>query len=135
MSVDKNRWKTSRTTVHNLGYHIIWCPKYRRDVLKDGVDVRLKELLLLKSNELGCVIDVQEIMPDHVHIFIKSNPTLSPHYIVQQLKGYTSRILRREYKQLRTRIPTLWTRSYYCESIGHISEETIKKYIEDQKGV
>lgn len=85
--------------------------------------------------QLGCVIDVQEIMPDHVHIFIKSNPTLSPHYIVQQLKGYTSRILRREYKQLRTRIPTLWTRSYYCESIGHISEETINKYIEDQKSV
>lgn len=74
-------------------------------------------------------------MPDHVHIFIKTKPTLAPHYIVQQLKGYTSRILRKEFPKLKSRIPTLWTRSYYCESIGHISEETVKKYINDQKNV
>jgi putative transposase len=72
-------------------------------------------------------------MPDHVHLFLKAKPTASPHWIVGQLKGYTSRILRQEFKILRTRIPTLWTRSYYIETIGHISEETIKKYIEDQK--
>lgn len=74
-------------------------------------------------------------MPDHVHIFIKTKPTLAPHYIVQQLKGYTSRILRKEFPKLKSRIPTLWTRSYYCESIGYISEETVKKYIKDQKNV
>lgn len=135
MSVDKNRWKSSNSVKYNIGYHLIWCPKYRRDVLKDGVDTRLKELLLIKAKDLQCHIDIQEIMPDHVHIFIKSIPTLAPHYIVQQLKGYTSRILRKEFKQLRTRIPTLWTRSYYCESIGHISEGTVQKYIEDQKKV
>lgn len=92
-------------------------------------------MLLLKSNELGYIIDVQEIMPDHVHIFVKSNPVLSPHYIVQQLKVYTSRTLRKEYKGLRMRTPTLWTISYYCESVGHISEENVKIYIEDQKNV
>ena len=132
---NKNRWTHSNTTVFNIGYHLIWCPKYRRKVLTDGVDERLKELLINKSKELKCNIEIQEIMPDHVHIFIKSNPTLAPHYIVQQLKGYTSRVLRKEFKNLRTRLPTLWTRSYYCESIGHISEETVKKYIEDQKNV
>ena len=82
---------------------------------------------------MGCEIEIQEVMPDHVHIFIKTKPTLAPHYIVQQLKGYTSRVLRKEFKELRTKLSTLWTRSYYCESIGHISEETVKKYIEDQK--
>ena len=132
---NKNRWTHSNTTVFNIGYHLIWCPKYRRKVLTDGVDERLKELLINKSKELKCNIEIQEIMPDHVHIFIKSNPTLAPHYIVQQLKGYTSRVLRKEFKNLRTRLPTLWTRSYYCESIGHISEEAVKKYIEDQKNV
>jgi putative transposase len=65
-------------------------------------------------------------------LFIKTEPT---HFIVQQLKGFSSRILRKEFKELRTRLPTLWNRSYYCESIGHISEAVIKKYIEDQKKV
>jgi putative transposase len=53
--------------------------------------------------------------------------------VVQQLKGYTSRMLRLEFPSLRTRLPTLWSRSYYCESVGHISEDVVKKYIQDQK--
>lgn len=73
-------------------------------------------------------------MPDHVHLFVKSDPRNSPHFIVQQFKGHTSRVLREEFPSLKSRLPSLWTRSYYCESVGHISEETIKKYIEDQKG-
>ena len=130
-----NRWTHSNTTVFNLGYHIIWCPKYRRKVLTENIEKRLREILIEKSEAIGCEIIIQEIMPDHVHIFVKSNPTLAPHYIVQQLKGYSSRVLRKEFPKLKSRLPTLWTRSYYCESIGHISEETIKKYIEDQKHV
>lgn len=133
--MNNNRWTHSNKAIYNIGYHIIWCPKYRRKVLIDNVEVRLKELLLEKSKELDCEIDVFEVMPDHVHVFIKSTPVHSPHYIVQQLKGYTSRILRSEFKQLKTRLPTLWTRSYYCESVGNISEESVKKYIENQKNV
>ncbi len=74
-----------------------------------------------------------EIMADHVHLFIKCDPTDSAHWIVQQFKGYTSFILRKEFRHLKSKLPTLWTRSYYCESIGHISEMTIRKYIENQK--
>ena len=129
------RWTHSNTTVFNIAYHIIWCPKYRRKVLVNEVEDRLKTLLVEKAEEIGCEISIQEVMPDQVHIFIKTKPTLIPHYIVQQLKGYTSRILRKEFPKLKSRIPTLWTRSYYCESIGHISEETVKKYIKDQKNV
>ena len=128
-----NRWIHSNTTVHNIGYHIIWCPKYRRKVLIDSVDIRLKEILIEKSKQIGCEIVIQEIMPDHVHIFVKANPTLAPPYIVQQLKGYSSRLLRQEFPKLKSRLPTLWTRSYYCESVGHISEMVVRKYIEDQK--
>lgn len=133
--MNNERWTHSNTTIFNIAYHIIWCPKYRRKVLVNEVEDRLKTLLVEKAKEIGCEISIQEVMPDHVHIFIKTKPTLAPHYIVQQLKGYTSRILRKEFPKLKSRIPTLWTRSYYCESIGHISEETVKKYIKDQKNV
>jgi putative transposase len=127
------RWTASETTVYNIGYHLIWCPKYRRKVLTGLVEKRLKALLKQKANELGMSIQEIEVMPDHVHLFVKAKPVHSPHYIVQQLKGYTSRMLRQEFRILRTRIPTLWTRSYYCESVGHISEDTVRRYIEDQK--
>lgn len=127
------RWKRSNTCVYNIGYHIIWCPKYRRRVLTGNIEQRLKELLVEQSTKNGYSIESMEVMPDHIHIFIKVDPTDSPHKVVQQLKGYTSRILRMEFPNLKTRMPTLWTRSYYCESVGHISEKTIEKYILEQK--
>ena len=130
------RWKTSKATVHNTGYPLIWCPKYRRSGLQDGGD-RLKELLEGKANELGIEIDRMEVMPDHVHLIGKADPTFAPHHIVQQFKGYTSRntfrILRKEVPSLKSRLPSLWTCSYYVESVGHISEETIRQYVADQK--
>lgn len=128
-----NRWKSSKHAVFNCSYHFIWCPKYRRNVLVGDIEVRLKELLYEKAAEHGWIIETMEIMPDHVHIFIKATTVDAPVYIISQLKGFTSRTLRKEYVELRKRIPTLWTRSYYCESVGHISEKTIKKYIEKQK--
>ncbi len=129
----KDRWVTSRTSVYNLGYHIIWCPKYRRSILTGDVEERLKVLISEKSKYLGCTIEKMEVMPDHVHIFIKTPPTIAVHFLVAQLKGYTSRILRSEFRHLRSKLPCLWTRSYYVESVGHISEETIIKYIQEQK--
>lgn len=130
----KDRWVNSRTAVYNLAYHIIWCPKYRRKVLVNEVEVELKRLLFAKADELGCKIESLEVMPDYVHLFIKTPPTIGVHFLVQQLKGVTARELRRQFKFLKTRLPNMWTRSYYVESVGHISEETIKRYIEEQKG-
>ena len=127
------RWTTSNKAVYNIGYHLIWCPKYRRKVLLGAVANRLKELLCEKTASIGVHIEIMEVMPDHVHLFVKAPPTLPPHYIVQQLKGYSSHELRKEFPELKSRLPTLWTRSYYCESVGHISQETIRRYIEDQK--
>lgn len=129
------RWTHSNKAIYNLGYHLIWCPKYRRKILIGDIEIRLKELFFVKSKELNISIEKIEIMPEHVHLFIKSNPVDSPHFIVQQLKGYTSRVLRQEFPSLKSKLPTLWTRSYYCESVGHISEETVKKYIENQKNI
>ena len=127
------RWTHGNTVVYNLGYYLIWCPKYRRNVLVDNVEKRLIELLKEKADEIDIKIEKMSIMPDHVHLFVKSRPTASPHWIVQQFKGHSSRVLRMEFDDLRSRLPSLWTRSYYVESCGHISDATVKKYIEDQK--
>jgi len=127
------RWTHSNKAVFNIGYHLIWCPKYRRPVLVDDIEKRLKILLLQKAQQLKVTIETLEVLPDHLHLFIKCSPVDSPHYIVQQFKGFTSHQLRQEFASLKSRLPTLWTRSYYCESCGHISEQTVKKYIEDQK--
>jgi putative transposase len=129
------RWTTSSKCVYNIGYHLIWCTKYRRDLLKEEEEAVFRKLALEKAKELGVQICSMEVMPEHVHLFVKCSPSASPHWIVQQIKGYTSNRMRKQFKHLTTRVPNLWTRSYYCESVGHISEETIRKYIEEQKNV
>lgn len=129
----KDRYSASKTCVYNLGYHLIWCTKYRRKVLSPKIELRLKELIRKKAEEIEVEIEEMETMPDYIHIFVKSKPTYSPHFIVQQFKGYSSRILREEFAELRSRLPSLWTRSYFCESVGCISTDTIIRYIENQK--
>jgi putative transposase len=127
------RFSTKNHSKFNISYHIIFCPKYRRKVLVSGIDVRCKELLVEKATENEWVIERMEVMPDHVHLFVKATPNDAPNHIVSQLKGYTAFKLRNEFPHLKKQLPSLWTRSYYVETIGHISEATIKKYIEDQK--
>lgn len=121
--------------VYKNQFHIIFCPKYRRKVLVNGVDERLKEMLFEIAKTKDVEIKALEIMPDHVHIFIDFDPRLTLHKIVKDFKGISSRILREEFPHLKSRLPSLWTRSYFACSIGHISEETIKRYIENQKNV
>lgn len=125
----------SETSVHFMNYHFVWCPKYRKKVLVGSVESRLKQLLQEKAKELNCDILALETMPDHVHIFIRAIPTMAPNTIVGLLKGYTSRILRQEFPELKSRLPTLWSRSYFVSTHGHVSSETIQKYIEEQKEV
>lgn len=129
-----NRYSKNAGAVFSLKLHIVWCPKYRRSVLTGEIEKRLSALLLEKSAELEMTIHALEIMPDHVHLFLEHDPTRGVAEIVNRLKGYTSRILRQEFASLRSRLPTLWSRSYYAGTIGHVSEATIRKYIADQKG-
>lgn len=121
------------TSVVNICYHIIWCPKYRYKVLVDGVDDRLKQVLEETADEMECSIESMEVIPDHVHIFLRGTPILPVHLIVKNLKAKSARVLREEYPYLKKRMNAMWTRSYYCETIGSISEETIRKYIANQK--
>lgn len=125
---------SSETSVHFMHYHFVWCPKYRRKVLNDAIAKRLYELIYKKAKEVDCEILALEIQPDHVHLFIHGKPKQSPNKIIGMIKGYTSRILRKEFRELRSKLPTLWTRSYFVSTHGHVSDKVIKKYIEEQKG-
>ena len=129
----KNRWTIGNAVVHNCGYHLIWCVKYRRPILIGDVKERLQVLLQEKAAELELNIEQLEIMADQVYLLVKALPILPPHYIVGQLKGYSSRHLRQDFASLRTRLPSLWTRSYYVETVGHISKPTIWQFLADQK--
>ena len=118
----------------SLKYHIVWCPKYRRPVLVDAVADRLRVLLAEKAAELRMTIHALEVRPDHVHLFVESDPTRCVAEIVNRLKGYTSRVLSQEFRTLRSRLPTLWSRSYYAGTVGHVSAETVQRYIDEQRG-
>jgi REP-associated tyrosine transposase len=117
----------------SLKYHLVWCPKYRRPVLVGAVAERLKTLVVEKAVEIGATLHALEVMPDHVHLSLESDPTRAPAHLAAQFKGYTSHVLRREFPSLRSRLPTLWSRSYFIASIGHVSETTITRYIETQR--
>lgn len=129
------KYKSNRNITYSCKYHVVWCPKYRRSVLIDGVDVRLKELLVEKCAEHQAEIIELEVMPDHVHLLVEVEPQYGIHRLVKQIKGYSSRILRQEFPWLRSRIPTLWTNSYFVSTVGGSPLEAIKKYIENQKDV
>lgn len=129
------KYKSNNNVVYSCKYHVVWCPKYRRNVLINGVDERLKELIKETASEFQADIMDMEIMPDHVHILIEVDPQYGIHRLVKQLKGRSSRILRQEFPWLRSRIPTLWTNSYFVSTVGGAPFAVIKQYIENQKTV
>jgi putative transposase len=98
------------------------------------VDERLKELFGQIAAERGFLLHTVEVMPDHVHLFVEADPTRSVAEIVNRFKGPSSRFLRQEFRSLRSRLPTLWSRSYDAGTVGHVSEATIRRYIQAQKG-
>ena len=131
--MSKTRYRHTAGAVSLLKYHLVWCPKYRRPVLVGAVADDLRTLLYQKAAELGATIEALEIMPDHVQLFVGVPPIYAPQHLANQFKGYTSRLLRQKYPELRSRLPSLWSRSYYVGSVGHVSDKTVKAYIEAQR--
>lgn len=126
----------SKTTVWSCQYHVIFCPKYRRAILVNGVDELLKQLILNKQEDYGYKVIEMEIMPDHVHLLLDLDPTReAPTVTIHKIKGYTAHELRKTYPSLKTRLPCLWTRSSFISTVGSVSLEVVKKYIENQKNV
>ena len=119
--------------VSNLNYHIVFCPKYRLPVLVGDVASDLESLIREKAEDLEVEVKHLAIKPDHVHLFVKAPPVLSPAQLAHQFKGYSSRVLRDRYRHLRSRMPSLWSRSYYVGAAGHVSDKTIARYIAAQE--
>lgn len=132
---NKNKkYRMASHLVYSCQYHVIFCPKYRRRVLLGNIETKLKKIILEKQKEYEYKILELEIMPDHVHLLIDVNPAIGIHRVVSKIKGYTSNSLRKEFHELRSKLPTLWTHSKFISTVGEVSLEEVKKYIEEQKG-
>jgi putative transposase len=126
--------RSNRNIVYNCHYHVVWCPKYRRKVLVNGIDTRLKVLLRENVEKWGQELVECEVMPDHVHLLVGCDPQFGIHRLVKFVKGATAHQLRQEYPTLKHKLPSLWTNSYYVSTTGGVTLETVKKYVESQKG-
>lgn len=129
------RYKSNRNVVYSCKYHVVWCPKYRRPVLVNGVDGRLKDIIRETCAEIHAELIEMEVMPDHVHLLVEVDPQCGIHRAVRLIKGRSSRLLRDEYPWLKSRLPTLWTNSYFVSTVGGAPLKTIRQYIENQKHV
>ncbi len=134
ISNKKRNYRTINKTIYSCQYHVIWCTKYRRKVLDTQIQGRLKQLIREKETEYGYEIHEVETQQEHVHLLIEIPPTDSIDKIVGKIKSYTSKVLREEYPSLKSRLPSLWTRSKFVSSCGSVTLQVIKDYIESQSG-
>jgi putative transposase len=133
--VSTQTYKSNRHIFYSCKYHVVICPKYRRKVLVNGIDIRLKEIIQQVADELGCGIIELEVMPDHVHMLCEVDPQFGVHKFVKRVKGRSSFLLRQQFPALKSRLPTLWTHSYFVSTVGGAAWAVIKQYIENQKNV
>lgn len=127
--------KTNNNVAYRCHYHVVWTPKYRRKVLAGAVEDRLKEIIRGVCEERRSDIIELEVMPDHVHLLVTCDPQYGIHRLVKQIKGRSSRLLRQEFPSLKSRLPTLWTNSYFVATVGGATLEAVKRYVENQKNV
>ena len=133
ISNHKKEYHSNGHYIYSCQYHIIFCPKYRRKVLREKIANRLKEIILEKQEEFSYSVIEMEVMLDHVHLLLDINPKIGVYTVVSKIKGVTSRILREEFPELKTKLPTLWTHSRFISSVGSVSLEVVQQYIQDQK--
>ena len=125
--------RNNNNVVYRCHYHVVWCPKYRRDVIGGKVDVRLKEIIREVCAERNAIIEAIETMPDQVHLLVVVDPQFGIHRLVKQIKGRSSGLLRQEFPHLKSRMPTLWTNSYFVATTGGATLEVVKRYVENQR--
>jgi putative transposase len=126
-------YKSNNNVVYSCKYHVVWCPKYRRKVLVGNVEKRLKRIIRDTAAERKSEVIELEVMPDHVHLLVEVDPQYGIHRLIRELKGRSSHALRKEFPSLATRLPTLWTNSYFVSTVGGSPLAVVKQYIENQK--
>ena len=135
-TIDRKRTKMKNYIHHNKAvyltqYHIIWCPKYRRNILTEQIKNRLESVIHEVCDEMDAEIKALEIMPNHVHIFVSFTYREPIYKLIKKMKGRSSNLLRKEFPELR-KMSTLWTRSFFVSSVGNVSEKTVMEYIKNQ---
>lgn len=125
--------RSNNNVVYRCTFHVVWCPKYRRPVITDPVDARLKQIIQEVCAERDAPIVELETMPDHVHLLVTCDPQFGIHRLVKQIKGRSSRLLRQEFPPLKSKLPTLWTNSYFVATVGGATLEVVKQYVENQR--
>ena len=128
-----SRYAKSRGAVYSLKFHLVWCPKYRRPVLVGPVEKRLRELLEQKAIEVQATVAALEVMPDHVHLLIETDPHWSVAQLARQFNAFSSHTVREEFSYRCSRLPSLWSQSYFAGSCGSVTEAAIRRYLVDQK--
>jgi putative transposase len=126
-------YRSNKNMVFSCKYHVIWCPKHRRAVLRGAVASRLDAIVRLVIEETGCELLELEVMPDHVYLLVEVDPQIGVNQLVRQIKGRSSRVLRQEFPWLRRRMPGLWTNSAFVSTVGGAPLAVVKQYIENQK--
>jgi len=132
----QEHWISARGCVYNVNYHMVWSTKYRKKVLTGEIVDYLKQLHEQIATEKGIMLVEQEVMPDHVHLFITAHPKFSPSQIVKIFKGITAKELFEKFPALRNRMYNrghLWNPSYYCGTMGDVTKDVVMRYIEMQK--
>lgn len=129
------KYRSNNNIVYSCIYHVVWCPKYRRSVLVEPIATRLTEIVRGVCDERGAYIQALEVMPDHVHLLVEVDPQYGIHRLVKQIKGRSSRLLRQEFPRLKSRLPTLWTNSWFVATVGGAPLSIVKQYVESQKDV
>jgi len=125
---------SNKNVAYICRYHVVFCPRYRRKVLTTPIDERLKAIFAEQIERWGQDLIEQEVMPDHVHLLVGCDPQFGIHRLIKLLKGYSAHALRQEFPALKRRLPSLWTNSYFCATTGGVTPETLKRYVESQKG-
>ena len=115
-------------------FHVVFCPKYKRPVLKEGIAKRLSDILYAEAQKMRVHILSLDIQPDHVHMSISFDPRLSLHKVIKQFKAVSSHILREEFPELVSKLPSLWTRSYLSSTDAILDDILIKEYLNSQRG-
>ncbi|WP_038020273.1 IS200/IS605 family transposase [Synechococcus sp. PCC 7335] len=127
------KYRHENTSVSFLNYHFVWTVRRRKKLLNGDLDTRLKALIHEAVSNIDCKVIALETHYDHVHLFVNAIPNLAPSQIMHRVKGYSSHVLREEYPWIKTKLPSLWTRSYLVSTAGNVSGDTIKRYVEEQK--
>lgn len=132
----QSKYWTGAHTNHRMLYRIVWIPKYRKRILKDGIAKRIEELLVECAEVNRWHIQELSVQRDHIHMLIQLKPDIGVSKVVQLFKGKSSYIIRKEFPQLEEfywgKADSFWGDGFFVETVGQVDEAKIKEYIRNQ---